>query len=180
MAIEIEAKAYAKNLQKIEEKILSMGAELVWMGDQTDTYFSHPARSFKDTDEALRVREEEGKMTLTYKGPKIDATSKTRMEINVQVEDDDAVKQLLKKLGFLEAAVVTKHRRKFMLDEFKICLDEVHNLGEFVEIETSAKTEDSEEKVEELRDCVLKTLDLLDLKERERKSYLELLYPELH
>ena len=180
MPIEIEAKAYTKHLKEIEKKILSMGAKMTWQGEQIDTYYKHPIRDFAATDEALRVREEEGKATLTYKGPKLDTLSKTREELKVRVEDAHVTKNLLEKLGFKEAGMVRKHRMKFFLSEFKVCLDKVENLGEFVEVEASLHSEDSDEGVAALREGVLKTLDLLGLKDRERRSYLELLYPRLH
>lgn len=175
MPIEIEAKAYVKNLKELEEKILSIGAKLVWEGEQIDTYYNHPSKVFAKTDEALRVREEEGKTILTYKGPKIDMLSKTREEIKVQVEDVSSTKELLKKLGFKEVGVVRKHRAKYFLGEFKVCLDKVDNLGEFAEIEASSLSEDSDAKVATLRDRILKTFDVLGLNETERRSYLELL-----
>ncbi len=179
MPMEIEVKAYAKDLKEVEEKIKSMGAKLVWEGEQMDTYYSHPSRNFAATDEALRVRIEEGKAFITYKGPKIDNISKTREEIKVQVEDATAANDILKKLGFKEVGAVRKLRKKFLLGELKICLDTVENLGEFVEIEILEPFEDSKTNMDELRTLVLKTMDELGLKEKERKSYLELLHPEL-
>lgn len=178
MSIEIEVKAYARNLREIKETILSMGATLVWQGEQADTYYNHPGRDFAATDEALRVREEEGRAALTYKGPKLDTLSKTREEIEVQIEDGSALKEMLKKLGFSEAGVVRKHRMKLALDEFEFCLDNVENLGEFVEIEVVLPSETSSMSIDAARDNVLTTLERLGLKEKERRSYLELLYPE--
>ncbi len=175
MPIEIEAKAYAKNLKVIEEKIINIGAKLVWQGKQVDTYYNHPNRNFAETDEALRVREEEDKAVLTYKGPKIDTLTKTREEIKVQLKDTSSIKELLKRLGFKEVGVVKKHRMKFFLDEFKICLDKVEGLGEFVEIEAASHSKESNAKVTALRNRILKTFDQLGLKDMERRSYLELL-----
>ncbi len=179
MPTEIELKAYAKNLNGIKETILGMGAKPLWQGEQIDTYYKHPSRNFAATDEALRVREQEGTTLLTYKGPKLDAISKTREEIEVQIEDGNAIKELLKKLGFTEAGRVRKHREKLRLDEFEFCLDKVDNLGEFVEIEALLPSEDSNVRVDAMRNSMLETLERLGLKEKERRSYLELLYPKL-
>ena len=179
MPLEIEVKAYAKNLVDIQKKILSMGAELIWEGNQVDTYYNHPKRDFAATDEALRIRIEDREAIITYKGPKIDYVSKTREEIKVQVEDANAMSDILRKLNFKEVGVVKKQRKKFLLGKLKICLDTVENLGEFVEIEALGPSEGSKLDVEELRTLVLKTMDELDLKDKERMSYLELLHPEL-
>jgi adenylate cyclase class 2 len=175
MPIEIEAKAYAKNLKEIERKILEIGAKLTWEGEQVDTYYNHPNRDFAETDEACRIREVKEKTYLTYKGPKIDSVTKTREEIKVQVEDTSSVSEILLKLGFKEVFIVKKHRKKFLLHEFKICLDSVENLGDFVEIETSVSSEFPEEKVAEIRDNILKIMEEWGLADLERKSYLELL-----
>jgi len=175
MSIEIEAKAYADDLQGIEKKILSMGAKLKWQGEQKDIYYNHPARDFATTDEALRVREEEGTIILTYKGPKIDKLTKTREEIKVQVENMASIKEILMKLGFKEVGVVKKHRKKYILGEFKVCLDDVDNLGEFVEVEALSYPEKSNDDVRAQRDDILKVFDELGIKEMERRSYLELL-----
>lgn len=179
MPIEVEVKAYAKNLDLLEEKISSLGAKLIWQGEQRDTYYNHPSRNFAESDEALRIREEEGNAVLTYKGPKLDSKSKTRKEIKVQVEDPHQFKDILNMLGFKEVGVVRKHRKKLLLGEFKVCLDKVENLGEFVEIEAIAQSDDLNDKVGNLRDSILKTLEDLGLKDLERRSYLELLYPEI-
>lgn len=175
MPIEIEAKAYADDLQGIEKKILSMGAKQSWQGEQKDTYYNHPSRDFATTDEALRVREEEGTIILTYKGPKIDRLTKTREEIKVQVKNMASIKEILMKLGFKEVGVVKKYRKKYILGKFKICLDDVDNLGEFAEVEALSYPEKSNENVNIQRDDVLKFLKELGIKKMERRSYLELL-----
>jgi adenylate cyclase class 2 len=175
MPIEIEAKAYAKNLKEIEQKILKIGAKLTWEGEQVDTYYNHPMRDFAETDEACRIRKIKDKTFLTYKGPKIDSITKTREEIKVQVQDPSSISDILLKLGFREVFRVKKHRKKFLLDDFEVCLDSVENLGDFVEIETSVSSITSNKEVSEIRDNILKTMEEWDLAELERKSYLELL-----
>lgn len=175
MPIEIEAKAHAKNLKDVEEKIISMGAKLEWLGKQRDIYYNHPKRDFAETDEALRVREVDKKTILTYKGPKIDNLTKTREEIKVEVGDMTSIKELLGELGFKEKKVVKKLRKKYLLGKFKVCLDKVEGLGEFVEVEAISQPEKASGEVHLLRDDVLRILEELGLKELERKSYLELL-----
>ena len=175
MPMEIEAKAHVKNLRDLEKNIISMGAKLEWMGEQRDTYYNHPERDFAKTDEALRVREEDKKIILTYKGPKIDNLTKTREEIKVKVGDMTSIKELLGKLGFKDQKVVKKQRKKYLLGKFKVCLDKVEDLGEFVEIEAVTQPKEASREVDLLRNEVLRILEELGLKELERKSYLELL-----
>jgi adenylate cyclase class 2 len=114
------------------------GATLV----QTDTYFAHPERDFRTTDEALRLRSEGDVLRVTYKGPKLDPPRKTREEIEFAIAADHATATtLLERLGFRPAAVVRKRRVEFDLrGDFgaTIAIDEVDGLGTFCEIEVAA------------------------------------------
>lgn len=178
MAMEVEVKAYAGNLREVEARIREMGAELTWVGEQVDTYYNHPERDFAKTDEALRIRKEKDRNSLTYKGPKVDELSKTREEIQFSIENAETAGIMLVKLGFTVAGTVKKHRKKFKLGDMKISLDSVDGLGDFVEIE-ALDTNISEQDVSKTRDRIIVIMDDLGLEKRERTSYLELLYPEL-
>jgi adenylate cyclase class 2 len=163
MAMEVEVKAYAGNLREVEARIREMGAEPTWEGEQVDTYYNHPERDFAKTDEALRIRKEKDRNSLTYKGPKVDELSKTREEIQLSIENDETAGIMLVKLGFTVAGTVKKHRK---------------GLGDFVEIE-ALDPNISEQDVSKTRDRIIVIMDDLGLEKRERTSYLELLYPEL-
>ncbi len=54
MILEIEVKAYANRLARVEEKLKEMGAVFIAVVCEKDTYFNHPDRNFAETDEALR------------------------------------------------------------------------------------------------------------------------------
>ena len=75
-------------IARVERILLERGATLSKDCDQVDEYFNHPCRDFAVTDEALRLRKDpDGKMT--YKGPKLDRTTKTREEIEMDIDDLD-------------------------------------------------------------------------------------------
>jgi adenylate cyclase class 2 len=168
--MEVEVKAPVDDLALVREALADRGAELVDEREQTDTYFDHPVRSFADTDEALRVRRTDDDVELTYKGPKVDETTKTRAEIDLAVGDEAQARRMLVSLGFEASGRVVKHRRTFHLDDLAVMLDRVEGLGSFVEIETVVEGD-----VDEARQAVLGLADELGLEERERRSYLELL-----
>ena len=90
MTLEIEVKAYADNLARVEERLKEMGTVFIAEVSEKDTYFNHPNRDFAVTDEALRIRVADKQSFLTYKGRKIDAKSKTREEIEVALGDVDS------------------------------------------------------------------------------------------
>jgi adenylate cyclase class 2 len=169
MTLEIEIKTYADDLKKVEHDLKELGAIPVREVSETDTYFRHPVRDFVQTDEAFRIRVSGERSFLTYKGKRIENRSKTREEIEVEIDDANSGALLLARLGFNPVADVKKVRKVYHLGDFEICLDEVEELGTFVEVEVMG------EAVEELRDKALSLLKTLDLENHEWKSYLELL-----
>ena len=137
--IEVEVKAHATNLDDIEEKVIEIGASRVKEEYQEDLYFNAPHRDFAQTDEALRIRKTKSENSeetyITYKGPKMDKISKTRKEIEVAVEDPSNMAEILENLSFRAVAMVRKNRTIYTLGELIITLDQVHGVGDFVEIE---------------------------------------------
>ncbi|AIF70058.1 adenylate cyclase [Palaeococcus pacificus DY20341] len=172
--IEVELKGYANEeiFERVREKFEFLRKEI-----HEDTYYQHPCRDFSKTDEALRVRIKRFnghfEAFLTYKGPKLDEFSKTRKEIEVPIEDPDKYEEILKELGFKEVLTVRKVREKYFVKKgIIITLDEIEELGKFVEIEAMAQ---EEEDIDKLVNSLKKILKEIGIKKFERKSYLELL-----
>jgi len=161
--LEIEIKAPCKDLEK---RLVRLGAEKVGTENHEDIYFNSPYRDFRESDEALRVRRVNGKYFLTYKGPRIDSETKTREEIEIPTRLE--IIEILRNLGFKDTAVVRKKRKIFRLKNLIVSLDQVENLGDFVEIESRHYRE--KEKLFE----ILKELGI-DRKKSTTKSYVELL-----
>ena len=177
--LEVEVKAHVNDFNIVKEKLNEIGAEKTKTEHQKDTYFNNPSyRDFEKSDEALRIRNTtinngESQIILTYKGPKLDDVSKTRKEIEVSVDDSKNTGLILENLGFKPAADVEKDRTTYLFGEFIISLDEVHNVGNFVEIEKEM-TED--EDFTEAINKIFKIYEKLGIKEGfERRSYLELM-----
>jgi adenylate cyclase class 2 len=161
------------------DRLERLGADHLGLVTQVDTYFDAPDRSFAETDEALRLRHEtdtaDERTVLTYKGPLVDDTSKTRRESETSVENADALRAILEGLGYEPAATVRKTRDRYSLDTCTVTLDTVADLGEFVEVEYEAGV--SESRLAEARDTVHGVLSRLSLDPEAaiRRSYLELL-----
>lgn len=172
--LEIEVKARLGDPKNTERSIIALGAVPLGIEKHVDTYYSAPHCDFGETDEALRIRVVDGKYFLTYKGPKLDRVSKTRKEFEVEINDVGTIGNILSSLGFQPVATIVKKRKKYRLGNFSIDLDEVKNLGSFIEIELMVKSQDNhEEKVE----SIFKFLDKIGIGRAStiRKSYLELL-----
>ncbi|HPE63717.1 MAG TPA: class IV adenylate cyclase [Methanothrix sp.] len=166
--IEVEVKSRAP--PGIESKIAGLGGELVGVEDHLDLYFNSQARNFRVTDEALRIRIKGAGAYLTYKGPKLDSETKSRLELTVQVADPGAMESILESIGFFRAAVVKKRRTKYSLAEAIVAVDEVEGLGTFIEVELAGGEEWGAQKR-----AALEILERLGINESIRKSYLELL-----
>ena len=174
---EVELKLRADH-ESLRERLDDAGADQIEHRRQIDTYYDAPHRSFADTDEALRIRREEpadgdAVTKLTYKGPLVEAASKTREEHETVVDDDEALQGVLAGLGFEPAAVVEKDRTYFSFDGYTVVLDAVDGLGEFIEIEREVP----ESEVEAAREEAIALLERLGLDpdEQIRTSYLGLL-----
>ncbi|RLM64086.1 class IV adenylate cyclase [Halorubrum sp. Atlit-26R] len=191
---EVEIKVPA-DLEATRERLREAGAERVDARRQRDTYYDAPHREFAETDEALRIRREtplaedggsssEGEAlsdaepaasaTVTYKGPLLEAASKTRAEHETGVDDGEALAAVLSGLGFEPAATVEKRREFWSYDGFTVTLDAVTGLDEYVEIEREVEEEGE---VDATREAAVDALDRLglDADEQVRTSYLGLL-----
>lgn len=169
---EVEVKVAAP-LDRVRERLHEAGAEACGAVTELDTYYEHPTRSFADTDEALRIRRTDGEASLTYKGPRVDDATKTRREIETPVADPEAVGAVLEALGFEPTAEVCKERERYALEGYTVALDEVEELGEYVEVEAVGEADE----VDSLRAGVVSLLERLGLEAADgvRDSYLELL-----
>ncbi|QGJ70533.1 Class IV adenylate cyclase [Planctomycetales bacterium 10988] len=178
MTYEVENKYWLEDEEAVLEKLSELNAEPGNMQRQIDVYLQHPSKDFRQTDEAFRIRLNNGKWCLTYKGPKLDQETKTRREIELDLPEGTEIgpqfQELFEALGFRPALEVRKSRRPFHIywEEFEVegVLDEVEELGKFMELEIIA----NEERLE-LAKAALKSLAAsLGLSDPERRSYADL------
>lgn len=162
-----------------------------------DTYYNMPEglRDFKKTDEALRIRKSiefhknrkeprhKPNYFLTYKGKKLDKSTKTREEMETQINDGKILKNILSILGFKEILTVKKKRDlyKFIYEqrEIEVLLDYIPLLDQyFIEAEILAETEN---KIEVSRKLLFEFLGIFGIEKKDsiRRSYLELVIREL-
>jgi adenylate cyclase class 2 len=80
---EVELKYRVADVPEVEAALERLGASWHGTAEQVDRYFNHPSRDFAVTDEALRLRSTAVGVAITWKGPRLDATAKTRREIEL-------------------------------------------------------------------------------------------------
>jgi adenylate cyclase class 2 len=176
--LEVEVKYRSADRAAAVATLLEWGAALTQDRMDEDLYFQAPDRDLKATDEAFRLRRVGVKNYLTYKGPKRDAETKTRPELEVALADgaETAVgaERLLISLGYRPVTTVRKKRRvyQFQRDGFDVeaCFDTVEGVGEFVELEILAE----EAVYETAKATLLSAAADLGLVEKEPRSYLGL------
>lgn len=176
---EVEVKFPVTDLGHVESQLEELGGIIEVPTRQVDVYYSHPCRDFAQTDEALRIRRVGDKNFITYKGPKVDSSTKTRREVEVPFmpgrQGNTGVVEILESLGFVAVAEVAKNRRKSKLQlqgfDVEVALDEVMNLGTYVELEISTEPE----QLEPAKTVLNKLSERLGLTNSERRSYLEML-----
>lgn len=179
MAYEVEMKFPVGDWATLESRLAGLEATVFEAQAEIDVYFAHPARDFARTDEALRIRRKGAQSYITYKGPKIDATTKTRREIDLSLPSGEQTvpqwRELLEALGFTAVGEVRKSRRKAYVAwqgrRVEVSLDDVEQLGGFVELELVVQSDG----VDDARASIVSLANNLGLEHSERRSYLELL-----
>lgn len=179
MQYEVEQKFPVADLAALERALIALGAKPQEPIEQVDRYFAHPAKDYAQSDEALRIRRVGQENFVTYKGPKLDKTTKTRREIELPLEPGEVgfqrFAELFESLGFRTVAEVRKTRRPFELHwegrTVQAVLDRVASVGTFAELELVVEPAE----VEAAKACLASLVEKLRLTHVERRSYLEML-----
>lgn len=128
----IEIKAVYPNLEKARKISERLQARLLGRDHQIDTYFRTRAGRFK-----LRESSLSGTTLIPYLRPDQSGPKKSDYAL-LSVEDAGLVKRLLGEVLGVER-VVDKQREIFLLDNVRVHLDEVKDLGSFLEFEAVYK-----------------------------------------
>ncbi len=177
MNLEIEIKLKVEALAPIRARLAECGGELASHVLETNHIFDRADRSLLHADQGLRVRavssretSQRPSATLTFKGPRQAGDVKTRPELEVTIGDARTTCAILEALGYECVVRFEKRRETWRLDTCRVELDELPNLGSFVEIEGP-----SQDAVERART----TLGLAAVKV-EPSTYIALLIDDAH
>jgi|SRR3989339_1421773 len=134
---EIEVKAYLKNRDEVMEKLQSLGCHFSEPIVQNDLVFVEPDFKFKPDDKKsrnfLRIRKNNDKIIFTLKRPQ--SNELDCIEKELMIDNVEEMKEILKLLGYIQAVKINKTRIKCKYNEYEICIDQVDDLGDFVEVE---------------------------------------------
>lgn len=149
---EIEIKAKLIDKKKLIEKLKSLGCVFEDAIVQNDTVYVENIGSletFRSNKVFLRIRvKNNSKIILTLK--KRMANDLDAIEHEVDVNSKQEMEQILFLMGYKEAVKINKTRIVTHYNNCEICIDDVENLGTFIEMEKLTKDGNSEEIQEEL------------------------------
>jgi predicted adenylyl cyclase CyaB len=162
----IEIKTAVPDLERVESRITAMNAEYQWTHRQRDTFFNVRSGYLK-----LRVVEGEPSELIAYVREAGTLPRPSDYEVVRIAHAAELESALSRSLGI--RGMVEKTRRLFVWRHTRIHLDEVKNLGQFLELETVASGINLQEARREA-DLVIDALGLSPTDFLDR-PYLELL-----
>lgn len=177
--IEIEIKLPLRE-ENIDQKLLNENFTKGVRLRETDIYFYSETHDFRARDEALRIRKSENldtgelRVTVNFKGPKLDSVSMTRKELEVEVSEAFVMEDIFRSLDMTPVEPVVKKRRYYHLGQMTACVDSVEKLGDFLELEVLTEDEKQREDVLGAMQNMLQKLGH-DESETVRTSYLSML-----
>lgn len=174
---EVEVKYFLCNKEQVLVNINQMGLKHNVENEiQNDSYYIPAHRNFFETEivsEWLRIRETEINCTLNFK-QWLPIGSKEQdycNEYETVVGDLFALKKIFELLDFKEIVRVCKVRNSWIYDDVEICIDEVENLGTFIELEILHKVEEGQISfIQEKFGKILKSI-AAEVGKRDRRGY---------
>jgi len=176
MRKEIEVKARVSDLEVLAKKLENMGvvlSEPIIQNDQTfidESYGSYD--KFQPGRNILRIRENNGKFIFTIKQSQ--SNELDSIERETEIAEPEEFREALLLMGYKPAVEIHKVRRKAKYKDYEICLDEVKELGSFVEVEKIT----DEKNADEVQNKLFEFLESLGVKREDRvtNGYDTLIY----
>ena len=138
-ALEIEVKFYVADLERMQRRILALGAESKGRVFENNVRYEDENNTLIRKKSLLRLRRD-AKTILTFKSsPPVASTEfKVFNELEVEVSDFETMNRILENLGLHPEQLYEKWRETLILDQTGFYLDTMP-YGTFLEIEGSEK-----------------------------------------
>ncbi len=143
---EVEVKFAVTGHGAVVEALAGEGGRLVGSFEQTDQFYDTPDARLRDDGCGLRIRrlrrlagesdEIDTRPQVTFKGPRrTDTRAKVRPEYQTNLDDAEAMEKIFAACGLEPTAIVRKNRTSYLLGDCQVELDELPDIGCFVEVE---------------------------------------------
>ncbi len=137
MALEQEVKLRFDTIEAARHAIQRAGGRLVVARRLIDDQlYDRPGAPLQAARSTLRIRRDNGRGILTFKGPVLQGPVKIREEIETPVADVIALEAIVAALGFTAWFRAQKYREEFAVGAAHVALDKTP-IGVFVEIEAA-------------------------------------------
>lgn len=137
--LEREIKLRFSSADEARQAILALGATpLLGRRLQEDALLDTPEGRFREKRSVLRIRMENGKSRITFKGPVQPSAMKVREELETVVGDGVMLLRVFEELGLRVWFRYEKYREEFSLEDVILAVDETP-VGVYVEIEGSER-----------------------------------------
>ncbi len=176
--MEVEVKARIDDLDTVKKKLESLGAKFDSIVKQKDAYFKSRGFDSKKQgpgDWIVRIRTSRGQKILTLKA--LTEILGAWVEHETVIDDEKEMQNILETMGLFNVFTLNKERVPGRLDEFELCLDDVKELGKFLEV--ALDSEDKEK--ENARDMIIEFMKTLGISEKdiEKRGYGEIIGEKL-
>lgn len=143
---EVEVKAHLRNRDEVKSKLKALGAKFSKELHQIDRIFIPEGISFPPPlgTPILRVRKQDNGYFFTLKISQ--SGRQDSIERELEITDGKMMIEILELLKWKETVVVDKKRIKANFKDMEIVLDDVKDLGEFIEAERIVKNENPEDR----------------------------------
>jgi adenylate cyclase, class 2 len=164
---EVEVKASLKDRKKMKKKLEDMGCIFSSELHQVDHIFFAVGTPFPPPlgIGSLRVRKQNGRSFLTLKIPQ--GSRQDCIEREMEIKDGDMMIEILELLKWEKVPIVDKKRIKTNFKDMEIVLDEVKDLGHFIEAEKIVKNESKEDR-KKTQEELFTFLESLGVSEKDR------------
>ncbi|MSU44738.1 class IV adenylate cyclase [Candidatus Nomurabacteria bacterium] len=164
---EVEVKARLKNREDVFQKLQDLGCKFGIELHQVDSIFIPEGVDFPPPLKVpvLRVRKSNDQYFFTLKIPQ--GSRQDCIERELEIKEGDKMIEVLKLLKYQKVPTVDKKRIKTNVNGIEIVLDNVKNLGEFIEAEKIVKTSNPEDR-KKMQEKLFVFLETLGISKKDR------------
>ena len=155
---EMELKAVLKNKLQVIDELGKNGCEWSRPLFQKDIIYIQNSVEKTVNIPVFRIRKIDDKTILTLKVQAADLN--TARELELEVSDDEIMHHILQTIGFESIVEVKKKRIETDYRGYTICIDEVEELGDFLEIEKLSEEDSDKEREYEMMMHILTELGI--------------------
>lgn len=158
--IEVELKFKLLNPDAVIT-FLTSHADFKYESFQHDVYFNAPDRDFLENQENisewLRIRVEKDKAQINYKDwqPRENPIKTHCKEYETDVQSYEQLGLILDALNFKKLIEVKKTRRAWLYRDVEVSIDEVEELGQYLEVEYKGNGLDDVEQIREFLQSIV-------------------------